>query len=81
MGTTSTSSVIKNSFVPTGATASVPTTSVAKIAESCLYQLFQFTTQPYAPTEQWSLPEAYQSHIPLSNQLVSSHSLHQAPEQ
>ena len=51
--TTSTSSVIENSLVPTGAAASVPTkTSVAKIAESNLYQLFQSTTQPYSPTVQ-----------------------------
>ena len=82
VGTTSTSRVTENSFVPTGATASVPTTtSVATIAESNLYQLFQSTAQPYAPTVQWSVPEATQPHIPLSNQLVSSNSLHQAPEQ
>ena len=80
VGTTSTSSVAENSFVPTGATASVPTTSVATIADSNLYQLFQSSTQPYVPTVQWSIPEAPQPHIPLSNQPLSSNNPHQVPE-
>ena len=80
--TTSTSSVTENSFVLTGATARVPTTtSVATIVESNLYQLFQPTTQQYVPTVQWSVPEVPQPHIPLPNQPVSSNNPHQAPEQ
>ena len=79
VGITSTLSVAKNSFVPTGATASVPTTSVATIADSNLYQ-FQSSTQPYVPTVQWSFPEAPQPHIPLSNQPLSSNNPHQVSE-
>ena len=55
VGTTSTSSVAENSFVPTGATASVPMTSVATMADSNLYQLFQSSTQPYVPGSCWKL--------------------------
>ena len=55
-------------------------TSVATMANSNLYQLFQSSTQPYVPTVQWSIPEATQPHIPLSNQPLSSNNLHQVPE-